>query len=189
MTQAGSLISAWENYDRQDIAGATILPVSGKPAVGKVSPVYSICLQSEAVWCATGTESGCINLWSVRHREGELIHRIEAHKGAVSVLAVTGKETELISGSWDKSVKHWSLDSGKLIRDYPLAQSNITSASFSRNDAASKASTSSFADNNLLVSSYDGCLYIYDHRTVKPVHKFSASSSKAPPWCISVSGR
>ena len=71
----------------------------------RISPIYSIDVHSEAVWCVTGTESGSINLFTVRHEEGKLIHVMRGHQSPVSVLKITPDERGLVSGSWDKSCK------------------------------------------------------------------------------------
>jgi transcriptional activator SPT8 len=68
------MVSVWENQEIQKTDETQT----------KVSPVYSIDVQSEAVWLITGTEvslimihdkNGSINLYTVRHDEGTVINR------------------------------------------------------------------------------------------------------------------
>ena len=69
-----------------------------------VSPVHSLAIQQESLWGLSGTESGNINLCSLRHEPGQLRHVLRQHTSAVSALALTNDDTELISGGWDRSV-------------------------------------------------------------------------------------
>lgn len=69
-----------------------------------VSPVHSLAIQQESLWGLSGTESGNINLCSLRHEPGQLRHVLRRHTAAVSALALTNDDTELISGGWDRSV-------------------------------------------------------------------------------------
>lgn len=68
------------------------------------SPVHSLAIQQESLWSLCGTESGNINLCSLRHEPGQLRHVLRRHTSAVSALALTNDDTELISGGWDRSV-------------------------------------------------------------------------------------
>lgn len=61
-------------------------------------------VHSEALWALQGTESGGINLVTVRHDEGKCHHVLRKHSAPVSVLRIAPGETAAISGSWDKSV-------------------------------------------------------------------------------------
>jgi hypothetical protein len=51
---------------------STVMNEGDQPYPYKVSPVYSIDVHSDGVWCTTGTESGNINMYSVRHSEGKV---------------------------------------------------------------------------------------------------------------------
>lgn len=75
------------------------------PEPAKISPVYSIQVHSEGVWCLGGTESGNVNLWSVRHEEGKIQYVFKAHKAPVSVMTLAPGEKSLLTGSWDNLVK------------------------------------------------------------------------------------
>ncbi|KAI9299670.1 hypothetical protein BJ944DRAFT_244964 [Cunninghamella echinulata] len=70
----------------------------------KLSPVYSMDVQSDALWALQGTESGAIQLVTVRHDEGKSHHVFKKHTGPVSVLRIHPDETGFLSGSWDKTI-------------------------------------------------------------------------------------
>lgn len=111
VVKAGSLISYWENEE----------PVStnAKGAEEHVmSPVYSLAVHSQALWLLSGTESGGINLQSVRHDEGKRICCLKKHSSAVSVLTLAPDEKSVLSGSWDKKIFDWDLNTGDIIRSY-----------------------------------------------------------------------
>ncbi|KAI7877858.1 WD40 repeat-like protein [Lichtheimia hyalospora FSU 10163] len=116
VTMSGVICSWWENEEQPD--------------GNKLSPVYSMDVQSEALWGLTGMESGNINLVTIRHEEGKCHHVLRNHTAPVSVLRITPQETGVISGSWDKTVLEWDLNTGSVVRNYGGHSSQISSASF-----------------------------------------------------------
>ena len=70
------------------------------------------------MWLLSGLESGGINLQSVRHDEGKLITCLRSHTSAVSVLNLSQDERSVLSGSWDKTVVDWDLNTGKIKRSF-----------------------------------------------------------------------
>lgn len=110
VVKAGVLMNYWENMDRKVL-----------------SPVYSLAAQSEGLWLLSGLESGTIRLQSVRHDEGKEIAVLKDHTSAVSSLSLTSDERTLISGSWDKRVLDWDLDTGKVRRTFVSSVSQISS--------------------------------------------------------------
>ena len=92
----------------------------GKPSDdgSSVSSVYSLAVQREGLWLLSGLESGGINLQSVRHDEGKRIACLRDHTSAVSVLNLSQDERSVLSGSWDKTVVDWDLNTGKTIRKF-----------------------------------------------------------------------
>lgn len=83
-----------------------------------ISSVYSLAVHSEGLWLLSGLESGGINLQSIRHDEGKLIHCLRKHTSAVSVLDISQDERSVLSGSWDKTVLDWDLETGKVKRSF-----------------------------------------------------------------------
>ncbi len=107
VVKAGVLMSYWDNED----------PLS-KGEEPPLSPVYSLAVQSQALWRLSGLESESINLYSVRHDEGKRIAYMLKHKSAVSVLTLAQDEKSVLSGSWDKNVFDWDLNTGQAKRSF-----------------------------------------------------------------------
>ena len=104
------------------------LCITGKPSDdgASVSPVYSLATQHEGLWLLSGLESGGINLQSVRVDEGKIITSLRSHSSAVSVLNLAQDEQTVLSGSWDKTVLDWDLNTGKVIRSFESSGSQIS---------------------------------------------------------------
>lgn len=83
-----------------------------------LSPVYSLAVQHQSLWLLSGTESGVINLHSVRHDEGKRICSLYQHTSAVSVMSLSSDERSLLSGSWDKTIADWDLNTGQVTRSF-----------------------------------------------------------------------
>ena len=95
-----------------------------------LSAVYSLAVQSDALWLLSGLESGGINLQSVRHDEGKRIACLRGHTSAVSVLNLAADQKSFLSGSWDKTVLDWDLDKGKTIRSFEGSAGQISTLEF-----------------------------------------------------------
>jgi transcriptional activator SPT8 len=136
VTKAGVLVSYWENEDSQSKKTHTSLffrcwgvHIAKSSLVDDglaLSPVYSLAVHREALWLLSGLESGGINLQAVRHDEGKLIHCLRKHSSAVSVLNLAQDEKTVLSGSWDKTVIEWDLDSGGIKRTFEGNGSQIS---------------------------------------------------------------
>ncbi|KAF2867363.1 WD40-repeat-containing domain protein [Massariosphaeria phaeospora] len=115
VTKAGVLLSYWENEessDRHDTLG--------------LSPVYSLAVHHQSLWLLSGLESGGINLQSVRHEEGKRIHTLRQHTSAVSVLTLSRDEKSVLSGSWDKTINDWDLNTGTVKRRFETSGGQIS---------------------------------------------------------------
>ncbi|KAF9767202.1 hypothetical protein IL306_000274 [Fusarium sp. DS 682] len=110
VTKAGILMSYWENEEPA--------PPGRGDQEHILSPVYSLAVQSQALWLLSGLESGGINLQSVRHDEGKRIHCLQQHTNAVSVLTMAQDERSVLSGGWDKNIFDWDLNTGQTIRSF-----------------------------------------------------------------------
>ncbi|KAI1472136.1 WD40 repeat-like protein [Daldinia caldariorum] len=110
VTKAGVLMSYWENAEPQ--------PPSVRQEDLVLSPVYSLAVHSQALWLLSGLESGGINLQSVRHDEGKRITCLKKHTNAVSVLTLSPDEKSVLSGSWDKNIFDWDLNTGQVARQF-----------------------------------------------------------------------
>ncbi|TPX54152.1 hypothetical protein PhCBS80983_g06018 [Powellomyces hirtus] len=207
--KGGVLSSVWENAEyplTYDPTVRTGLDPENPPSlVAEWSPVYSLDVHPEGIWCVTGCKSGNINLWSVRHDEGHCQHVLREHRNAVSVLRLTPGERGL----------RWDLDVGKVVTRFQGVRSQITSLSFSPSPASSypnlfdtadpKGTVAAFnntdekilaavaaqqaaaaEDSMLMATSYDGAVLLFDQRVAGGIgRKFTAKLSEAPPWSLS----
>ncbi|KAI5301544.1 hypothetical protein KEM56_001614, partial [Ascosphaera pollenicola] len=62
---------------------------------------------SGEVICAGSHDSFDIHIWSVQ--TGQLLDRLSGHEGPVSSLAFSADGSHLVSGSWDRTVRLWSV--------------------------------------------------------------------------------
>ncbi|KAF3406365.1 Transcription factor spt8 [Talaromyces pinophilus] len=109
VVKAGVLMNYWENMDGNVL-----------------SPVYSLAAQNEGLWLLSGLESGNIRLQTVRHEEGREIALLKSHTSAVSVLNLSPDERSLLSGSWDKRVLDWDLNTGQVKTAFGISSSQIS---------------------------------------------------------------
>ncbi|ETS81686.1 hypothetical protein PFICI_06688 [Pestalotiopsis fici W106-1] len=110
VVKAGVLLSYWENAEPHSTSQRTEDLI--------LSPVYSLAVHSQALWLLSGLESGGINLQSVRHDEGKRIACLQKHTSAVSVLNLAADEKSVLSGSWDKNIFDWDLNTGDVKRQF-----------------------------------------------------------------------
>lgn len=62
---------------------------------------------SGEVICAASLDSFDIHIWSVQ--TGQLLDRLAGHEGPISALAFAPSTGVLVSGSWDRTVRVWSI--------------------------------------------------------------------------------
>ncbi|TPX34467.1 hypothetical protein SmJEL517_g02884 [Synchytrium microbalum] len=161
---AGLLSSAWDNVEQ-------VNPASGPLQEPKISAVHSIDVHSDGVWCVTGLERGTINLWTVRHDEGNCQHVFDHHKNSVSALKITQDQRGLISAS-DRVIVLWDLNTGSIARQYVGPASPIGSIQLQ-------------GTHHFIVSSSDGGLFLYDQRKDAPVKRMISPDTS--PWTQSAS--
>lgn len=131
VVKAGILMSYWENFEP--------LPTGadGRSRAGDddkvLSPVYALAVHKDALWSMAGLESGGINIHSVRYDEGKVIHCLlpasgdhDGHTNAVSVLQLTPDEQNVLSGSWDKRILDWDLNTGNVAAKFDGSGSQIS---------------------------------------------------------------
>ena len=92
--------------------------------VGKrLEPVYSMACEGDGLWALTGSQvrgspvyqayltltvdiqSGSINLYTLRHSPGHLVHSLKGHTNVVSCMSLLPDEKSLLSGSWDGTLR------------------------------------------------------------------------------------
>jgi transcriptional activator SPT8 len=91
-----------------------------------LSGVYSLAVHGQGLWLLSGLESGGINLQTVRHDEGKRIHCLRQHTSTVSVLKLAQDERSVLSGSWDKTIIDWDLNTGQVKRSFGSSSSQIS---------------------------------------------------------------
>lgn len=112
--KAGSLTTYWENEE----TSTRTPPAQSAEEPKETSPVYSLAVQHEALWLLSGLESGAINLQTCRHQAGSRIATLREHTSAVSVLNLSADEKSCLSGSWDKRIIDWDLNTGTVKRSF-----------------------------------------------------------------------
>ena len=123
-------------------------------------------MQRDGLWLLSGLESGGINLQSVRHDEGKQIACLRQHTSAVSVLNLAQDERSVLSGSWDKSIIDWDLNTGQAKQKFEGSGGQISaleirpSSSLSVPEASGEVepSSSTFSSNNIDKPATNGVL-------------------------------
>ncbi|RMY86932.1 hypothetical protein D0862_10806 [Hortaea werneckii] len=117
--KGGSLVTYWENEEVYSGDGFRTPTRGDAESQAKwTSPVYSLAVQHQAVWLLSGLESGGINLQTCRHKAGTRITTLKEHTSAVSVLSLSRDEKSVLSGSWDKTILDWDLNTGQTKRTF-----------------------------------------------------------------------
>ncbi|CCA77986.1 hypothetical protein PIIN_00700 [Serendipita indica DSM 11827] len=93
---------------------------------GETSPVYSLACHSDALWALSGSASGEIYLYTVRHEPGKVHHIFPFHEAAVSALALSSDERFVFSGSHDGQALQLDLDHGAMTRRFGHPGAQIT---------------------------------------------------------------
>ncbi|GAM85624.1 hypothetical protein ANO11243_036310 [Dothideomycetidae sp. 11243] len=120
--KAGSLTTYWEN---EEVSTRTP-PAQSAEEAKETSPVYSLAVQHQAIWLLSGLESGAINIQTCRHQAGSRIATLREHTSAVSVLKLALAEDSCLSGSWDKRILDWDLNTGKIKRTFAGSGAQIS---------------------------------------------------------------
>ncbi|KAK7054794.1 Transcription factor spt8 [Paramarasmius palmivorus] len=124
--KAGQLRFWWEN---------PAAPPATMEAERSLAPVYSLLMQSDALWALAGTDAGPINLFTVRHEPGRLCHTLTGHRGIVSAMSMDHDEQGFFSGGWDGEAIQWDLNTGQIIRNFTSHGSQLTSVAVRPTDA------------------------------------------------------
>ncbi|RDB21441.1 Transcription factor SPT8 [Hypsizygus marmoreus] len=114
LMKSGQLRFWWENPALPD---PTKLGVLGED-VPSLSPVYSLAMHSDALWTLAGTDTGHINLFTVRHEPGRLCHTMNGHRGPVAALSMDYNEKGFFSAGWDGEAIQWDLNNGQRVRNF-----------------------------------------------------------------------
>ncbi|GAA6061466.1 hypothetical protein JCM10212_005669 [Sporobolomyces blumeae] len=132
--------------------------------IGTQSAVYSLAVQREELWGLSGTSKGSINLFTLRHDEGQIRHVFQpveptapatgghSNKSPVSVLTLDRDEASFLSGGWDGRIFDWDLNTGQVKRSFLAhgARRQISSISYRPLAAGPDSSESSRYDVDML---------------------------------------
>lgn len=149
VTKAGVISSYWEN--EQPLTKKEAMKANPKLKLSdfssgsanyepKVNPVYSLDVERNGYWCLSGLLSGGISLYTMRHNEGNINHYFMhqkrngkpngGHSDAVSVIKLNTEQNKFLSGSWDKTIKEWDLNTGNIIQTYSGSSGQVSSIQY-----------------------------------------------------------
>ncbi|KAK2466865.1 hypothetical protein APHAL10511_001123 [Amanita phalloides] len=120
--KSGQLRCWWENPLPQDPSKSKNMGEEDPSPC----PVYSLSMHSDALWALAGTDSGHVNLFTVRHDPGRLIHVMNGHRGHVSALALDADEKGFFSAGWDGETIQWDLNTGQRTRHFTAHGAQLT---------------------------------------------------------------
>uniref|UniRef100_A0A0N5A2Y9 WD_REPEATS_REGION domain-containing protein n=1 Tax=Parastrongyloides trichosuri TaxID=131310 RepID=A0A0N5A2Y9_PARTI len=128
---------------------------------GHEAEIYAARFAPTGDRLATAGFDRMILLWDV-YGECKNISSFKGHKHSVMDLKFNIDATALVSGSADKTVRVWDMDSGKCYRNYTSHTDIVNSVSFSRRGHQLVASASD-----------DGRVLIHDYRQKLPCQEFA----------------
>ena len=128
IVNAGILNSYWENEVPQSLSKVKWQKQKSE-YIPVVSPVHSLAVQNECLFILVGQETGGIVMQGVRYLEGTTSHYFKGHKSIVNHLLMNDDETKFLSGSWDKSIIEWDLETGAQLQKC-TATSQLSSLEF-----------------------------------------------------------
>ncbi|SGZ54932.1 CIC11C00000005779 [Sungouiella intermedia] len=152
ITKSGVIGSYWEN--EQPLTKKQMLAANPKFkesdfSTGSVSyepqvnPVYSLDVERNGFWCLSGLLSGGISLYTMIYNEGNIHHYFRhnanktgeqtidtGHLDAVSVLKLNRAQDKFLSGSWDKTIREWDLNTGKVVNLFKGSTGQISSINY-----------------------------------------------------------
>ena len=109
-----------------------------------LSPVYSLCSDQNGFWLLSGLQNGAITLQSVRSSEGTIQwyfknandktvsseDKAYHHSNSVSCIVTNTDQTNFLSGSWDRKILKWDLNTGKNMNCFNRSTGQVSSLQY-----------------------------------------------------------
>lgn len=128
ISNAGILLAYWENEVPQYKSKIKVINRNDYQPV--VSPVYSLAVHNECTFLLSGLENGGITLQGVRYMESKIGYYFKEHTQVVNLLKLNNTEDKFLSGSWDKRLLEWDLNTGSVVNEYMGSKSELSSLEF-----------------------------------------------------------
>ena len=109
-----------------------------------LSPVYSLCADQNGFWLLSGLQNGAITLQSVRSSEGTIQwyfknandksvsneEKAYHHSNSVSCIITNSDQTNFLSGSWDRKILKWDLNTGKNMNSFNKSTGQVSALQY-----------------------------------------------------------
>ncbi|KAF9433925.1 Serine/threonine-protein kinase smu1 [Entomortierella beljakovae] len=124
------------------------------------SAVLSLAFSKDSEMLAAGAQDGKIKVFKIQ--TGQCLRRYSpAHQGGVTSICFSPDGTQVLSSSFDLTVRLHGLKSGKMLREFRGHTSFINHASFSLDGT------------QIMSSSSDGTIKIWDYKTANCLRSFT----------------
>ena len=148
LTNAGVICSYWENEQpltRKQLMNQNSKLKDSDFSTGsvsyepKINPVYALDAEKNGYWCLSGLLSGGISLYTMRYNEGAIHYyfhqgskenKSRGHTDAISVIKLNQEQDKFLSGSWDKTIRQWDLNTGRTVLEYTGNSGQISNIEF-----------------------------------------------------------
>ncbi|MEO0984667.1 MAG: AAA family ATPase [Cyanobacteria bacterium J06639_14] len=145
------------------------------------SPLRSLVFSPNKQFLVGGDEAGYLHVW--RLASGEQIHRIQAHEGAITALAVSPESRWLITCGQDCAAMEWNLETGESKHRF---QGRLT------NWLGTVAYLPTLTDSGLqavVVGRDDGQVVIWDIASARPLRVMTEVGDMVMALVLSANGR
>ncbi|KAG0051325.1 Serine/threonine-protein kinase smu1 [Gryganskiella cystojenkinii] len=124
------------------------------------SAVLSLGFSKDSEMLASGAQDGKIKVWKIQ--TGQCLRRYSpAHQGGVTSVCFSPDGTQVLSASFDLTVRLHGLKSGKMLKEFRGHTSYVNHASFSLDGT------------QILSSSSDGTVKVWDYKSATCIRSFS----------------
>jgi WD40 repeat protein len=88
-----------------------------EPLTGHTACVRGIVINSTMTVFATASNDKTIIIWHIHEgKHARVRHRLQLHTQGVASISLSPDEKFLVSGSWDKTMRLWDVDTGQEMR-------------------------------------------------------------------------